>query len=79
MGKSRFTEEQIAFALRQAESGTKVSEDAITDVVKETEKLQEEGQKRSSEITRIPVPIPHQHIYLSYNLHLEWFLYRTIT
>ncbi len=26
MKKSRFTEEQIAFALRQAESGTKVSE-----------------------------------------------------
>jgi len=26
MRKSRFTEQQIAFALRQAESGTKVSE-----------------------------------------------------
>jgi putative transposase len=26
MKKSRFTEEQIAFALRQAETGTKVSE-----------------------------------------------------
>lgn len=26
MSKSRFTEEQIAFALRQAETGTKVSE-----------------------------------------------------
>ncbi len=26
MRKSRFTEEQIAFALRQAETGTKVSE-----------------------------------------------------
>ncbi len=26
MKKSRFTEQQIAFALRQAESGTKVSE-----------------------------------------------------
>ena len=43
MGKKHFTEEQIAFALRQAESGTSVARYHRTFIVTPTKRLREKA------------------------------------